>query len=135
MRKKIIIFLSGAFLCLCVAWYWYNKPRTGVLSKATDASVTAAELYDKYSVAEAEANKLYLNKVIEVSGEVDDITGNENNTIILLRGQGMGGVSCLFATGAYLKGKPLKKGMHVVIKGRCTGFNIDVNLVDCIIIS
>lgn len=89
MRKKIIIFLTGAALCMSVAWYWYNKPRSGVESKTTDVSVTAKDLIDKYQATEAEANKLYLDKVIEVSGKVDDIIISENDAVIILGLQGM----------------------------------------------
>ena len=134
MRKKIIIFLTGAALCMSVAWYWYNKPRSGVESKTTDVSVTAKDLIDKYQATEAEANKLYLDKVIEVSGKVDDIIISENDAVIILGLQGMGGISCRFSPATSLKKLTIKKGMLVVIKGRCTGFNIDVNLVDCIVI-
>lgn len=134
MRKKIIIFLAGAVLCLSVAWYWYNKPRTGVVFKTTDASVTAKDLYDKYQTTEAEANKLYLDKVIEVSGQVDEIVIGNNDAVIMLGLQGMGGISCRFSPAAPIKNMAIKKGMPIVIKGRCTGFNIDVNLVDCIVI-
>lgn len=132
MRKKISIFLAGAAVCLCAAWYWYNKPREGVAHTAADVVVTAAQLYDKYQMEETEANKIYLDKIIEVKGTVDDIITINKDVVIMLGAGSIGGISCRFSPGVAAGNKAIKKGMQVVIKGRCTGFNIDVNLVDCV---
>lgn len=135
MRKKISIFLAGAAVCLYAAWYWYNKPREGVAHTAADVVVAAAQLYDKYQSAETEANKIYLDKIIEVKGTVDDIITINKDVVIMLGVGSMGGISCRFSPGIAVGKSAIKKGMQVVIKGRCTGFNIDVNLVDCVVIS
>ena len=135
MRKKISIFLAGAAVCLCIAWYWYNKPREGVGHTAADVVVAAAQLYDKYRLEETEANKIYLDKIIEVKGTVDDIITINNDVVITLGAGPVGGISCRFSSVIDAGNKTIKKGMQVVIKGRCTGFNMDVNLVDCVITS
>jgi hypothetical protein len=134
MRKKISIFLAGAAVCLCAAWYWYNKPRVGVAHTAADVVVTAAQLYGNYQSAETEANKIYLDKTIEVKGTVDDMITINKDVVIMLGAGSPGGISCRFSPGTAVGNMAIKKGMQVVIKGRCTGFNIDVNLVDCIVI-
>lgn len=136
MRKKVIIFLAGAIVCLVVGWYWLNKPRQSVQFTPTDIEITAALLYEDYSNNEAEADKLYLNKVIEVKGIVDDIAGSGDDVILTLGSQPSGGgISCRFSPGKEMAGKEAAKGKEVTVKGKCTGFNIDVNLADCIIIS
>ncbi|MFT3701868.1 MAG: hypothetical protein QM802_05850 [Agriterribacter sp.] len=135
MRKKIIFFLVLVIVCLGVAWYWYNKPRAGVENKKTDVALTAAQLYTAYNTDEQGSDKKYLNKVIEVKGSVDDIIINEKDAIIMLGLQAEGnGISCRFSSADDIKSGKLKKGMEVQVKGKCAGFNMDVNLTDCIII-
>ncbi len=135
MRKKIIIFLAVALVCLGVTWYWYNKPRAGVGNKKTDIAINAAQLYTAYNTDEPGSDKKYLNKVIEVTGAIDDIIINGNDAIIMLGLQPEGGgISCLFSPGDEIKNGKIKKGMQVSVKGKCAGFNMDVNLTDCIVI-
>ncbi|HRP55908.1 hypothetical protein [Agriterribacter sp.] len=135
MRKKIIPFLALAAVCLVVAWYWYNKPREGVAGKDTELSVSAALLYEDYNADETAANKKFLNKVIEVKGTVDGIIRNGNDAVLMLGVQpGGAGISCFFSPASALGSNHVKKGMEIVVKGKCTGFNMDVNLTDCIII-
>ncbi len=135
MRKKIIIFLAVALVCLAVAWYWYNKPREDISGKNTQLFISAALLYEGYHSDETAADERFLNKVIEVKGRVDDIILNGNDAVLMLGMQpGGGGISCFFSPASSLEMNHIKEGMEVVVKGKCTGFNMDVNLTDCIII-
>lgn len=134
MRKKLIIFLAGATLCLGFAWYWYNKPREGVASKSAAARITALQLYEAFNNNENKANKIYLNKIVEVKGMVDDFTSSGEDIILTLGLQPTGGgISCRFSPGKEVTEKNITKGMEIMVKGKCTGFNMDVNLTDCVI--
>lgn len=134
MRKKVIIFLAGAVVCLLMGWYWFNKPRQGVQFKSTEIAITAEQLYNAYNDNEAAADKLYLDKIIEVKGKVSDTATVENDAILSLDAQPSGGaVSCRFSPGKDVS--VIQKGTEITVKGKCTGFNLDVNLADCIIIT
>lgn len=133
MRKKIIIFLAVAALCLVVAFYWYNKPRQNVTREAADFSLGAVQLYEAYNADESTADRKFLNKVIEVKGTVEEVTISGNDAVVMLQPQG-GGISCRFSPAGALDTTRIKTGMEITVKGKCTGFNIDVNLTDCIII-
>lgn len=135
MRKKLILFLAPALLCLAFAWYWYNKPREGIAYKNTQLVISAGLLYEAYAGNEAKADRKFLNKVIEVKGWVNDIVLNGNDAVIMLGMQPEGGgISCFFSPASALRSRHIKKGMEITVKGKCTGFNMDVNLTDCIII-
>ena len=135
MRKKIMLFLALALVCLALAWHWYNKPREGIAHKNTQLVIGAGLLYEGYAGNEAKANERFLNKVIEVKGRVDDIVLNGNDAVVMLDMQPEGGgVSCFFSPASALRSLHIKEGMEVTEKGKCTGFNMDVNLTDCIII-
>lgn len=134
VRKKQLIF-AGVLLCLAaMAWgfYLYNKPRSGVDAAKADASITADSLYSHFANNEQQANQIYGNKVVEVTGVVALVQpGKEGASIILSAHSDMGGgVNCSLASGQ--RADNLLVGQPVKIKGRCTGYLMDVNLVDAV---
>lgn len=133
MQRKWII-LTGILLLALAAiggYYFYQKPRASLTNARADYSVTTTELYNAFAANETTANTKYLNKVIEVNGEVADVKYEDGATAVLLKGSDVGGVNCSLQS----KGKlNISAGQNVKIKGRCTGYLMDVNLVDAIII-
>jgi hypothetical protein len=136
-RKKIILF-AGVLVCLLAGgtgYYLFNKPRTSAAETNTDDSVTARELYSTFARDESMANKLYVNKVLEVSGTVMQIDQNgQEVTVLLSAGKSdAGGVNCSLSsnTAADLP----KNGESIRVKGLCTGFLMDVSLVDATILT
>ncbi|MGV3658511.1 MAG: OB-fold protein [Chitinophagaceae bacterium] len=134
MRKKRI-FLAGAFLCLLVAaWVYvgYNKPRTGVATVEARYTVNAADLYKEFVENENRANEKYNGEVVAVQGTVMEIQKEGDHLLMVLKGdENGGGVSCSFSGKIPTLPAP---GENVTIKGRCTGFLMDVNLVDAVLI-
>lgn len=135
MAKKLMIFLAVIVIALLVALYWYNKPRQGVADKPADVQIGAGELVAAYNSDEQAADKKFLNAVIEVKGVIEEVQVSGGDAIVILSTQPAGGgVSCRFSPASKLDTATFKNGMEVMIKGRCAGFNMDVNLVDCEII-
>ena len=126
----VILLLIGA----AVAWRLYNKPHMGVANIETDMRMSAADLYNDFQRDETLANKKYLNKVIEVSGNVSEIQNVNGSQIILLSSTGdMGGVSCQLTNDENNKKLTIKKSTTITVKGKCSGYLMDVNLVDCVL--
>jgi len=136
MKKRQTI-LSLVILCLLLALAWglylYNKPHANAGNKNTDASLTADSLYKAYANDEAGANKNFMNKVLEVKGVVQDITMSNRRPVVLLSTGQMGNVNCQMALDSTEVFSVLHKAAQVVIKGKCSGYLMDVNLVDCVI--
>jgi hypothetical protein len=136
MQKKWI-FLIGILLCLAVAavvYYNYQKPRTGVGGKSAAYSISAEALYNAFITNEAAADQQYTGKVLQVKGAVMEVQKSETSVLVILKGaESGGGVSCLF-TNTKEKDWPAV-GSEVNVKGRCSGFLMDVNLVDAEIIN
>lgn len=115
------------------AYYSYNKPRSGVTGKATDYDVSAAQLYNDFASNEAAATEKYGGKVIAVHGVVNEVQRNSDGVLVLMQAdEAPGGISCSMTTNdaAVLP----EAGTSITIKGKCTGFLMDVNLVDAVII-
>jgi len=137
MKKKWQIILSVIVLCLLigVAWgfYLYSKPHADAGGKPTDATLTADSLYAVYKKDEAGADKLYMNKILEVKGTVQSIEMSNRRPVVMLATGDLGGINCQMAVDSTTVFSTLHKASPVTIKGKCSGFLMDVNLVDCVI--
>ncbi|HWB24310.1 MAG TPA: hypothetical protein VG738_02470 [Chitinophagaceae bacterium] len=135
MKKRQVI-LSLAVLCLliAVAWcfYLYNKPHTSAAGKTTDVSLSADSLYNAYAKDENAAGKIYMNKILEITGVVKDITMSDKTPVVLLNTNGDGLVNCSMAMDSAAVFSSIRKASRVTIKGKCSGYLMDVNLVDCV---
>lgn len=134
-RKKIITWVLLSVLVILgtggiVGYKMYTKPHRSV-AKAKTIQISATDLVSAYENNEAGANSLYLDKVLEVKGEVNEVSKNQKGeTVITLKGSDMSGLICT------LEGTPateVKPNSPVVIKGICTGYLTDVVLVRCVL--
>jgi hypothetical protein len=137
MPKKRIFFGSViALLLIAIAcgYYLYNKPHQSAAGETSAVSVSAESLYTAYQQDEHAADQQYLGKVIEVKGALSEIQHNGALEIWVLSSKKTGGnVNCqMFSAGKDSSANP-KSGQMVTVKGKCTGFLMDVNLVDCIV--
>lgn len=137
MQKKNIFFV-GIVLCLVGAaswgYYWYQKPRASLVNVKADYTIAANDLYDAFAQNEQQANQQYNGKVVAVTGVVKSVqTTDSTESIVLASGNDMGGINCSLLKSAAEKVPLPVKGQTIHIKGRCTGFLMDVNLVDAVI--
>ena len=135
MRKKYFVFAGVIIVCF-TAWglYLYNKPHTSVENVNAALTIAAADLYNQYEQNEKIADQKFLDKVIEVKGAVDDVNKTDSIFSVLLNaGAAVGGINCnLSVRDNKIKQVPMH-GDIVTIKGKCAGFLMDVNLVDCVL--
>jgi len=127
--------LTGLLLCLVAAvWFYlsYTQPRAGVKNEVADYKLNATDLYKEFATDEEAANKKYNGKIISVTGKFIDIQKEKEALLMVIEGEGGGGISCRFSPPLPLQIPELQQ--TVTIKGRCTGFLMDVNLVDAVLV-
>ena len=137
MLKKRTILWGGILLLLLIAAAWaYHvvlRPHQSAAGETADFSISADSLYQQYRANEHSADQKYLNKVIEVTGKLAEIQHSGTSEIwILSPHAGGGGINCQLFAGTKIDPEP-KSGEAVTLKGRCTGFLMDVNLADCVL--
>ena len=137
MRKRRTILWGGIVFLLLIAAAWayhlYVKPHESAADETTDFTINADSLYQQYQKDEHSADQKYLGKVIEVAGKLAEIQHSGNSEIWILSPQpGGGGINCQLFAGTKIGPEP-KNGDAVTVKGRCTGFLMDVNLADCVL--
>jgi hypothetical protein len=118
-----VIALLGFGIMKGYLYYLNNKPHRDV-TKETGIAVTAEKIFSDFSTNEAAANQTYLNKAIEVSGEVAEVKKNQDSStvVVLKTTDPIFGVNCTF------KEDPgaIQPGNMITFKGICTGFISDV---------
>ena len=132
-KKRALVALPVLLLLCLTIWfvYEYRKPHTGAGDKTTAVFIRADNLFRDFSQDETAANAKYLDKIIEVTGTVDHTETANGATLILLNAnQLLGGISCKMFDN---KNDAVQKGQAITIKGKCSGFLSDVNLVDCVL--
>jgi hypothetical protein len=82
---------------------------------------------------ESDANQKWIGKVLEVNGIISSVTGSGNYVSLNLAAAAEGGVNCSVLKKDLPADHKFNKGDSISIKGKCTGFLMDVNMVDCII--
>ncbi len=132
MKKSYIIIIL--LLILSVVWVvfrMYNKPHRDPLSESS-IKISATELFRSYESDEATANGLYLDKVVEITGKIAEITTNQEMIpIVALETENpMFGIRCTMV-GPTINAKP---GDSVTIKGICTGYLSDVVIIKSTIV-
>jgi len=134
-KKKIFTWVLLSVLAILVTggivgYKMYTKPHRNVeIIKAIQ--VAANQLATEYENNEPVANSTYLDKVLEVTGDITEISKNQKGeTIIVLKGTDMSTVRCT-VEGSELP--QIKTGDNVILKGICTGYLTDVVMVRCLV--
>ena len=138
MLKKRTFFLMGGLLLIIIValvvrvFYLYNKPHKNAQGEPAVATLSAEALYKQYQDDETKANKNYLGKVVEVTGTLSQVMHSGSNEIWILSAASQGGINCQMFFDKNDTPKDPKPGDKIVLKGKCTGFLMDVNLTDCV---
>ena len=133
IKSKVVKWILLAVVVIggtgaVIGYKMINKPHRNVEAAAA-VNVTAATIANEYETNEAEANKKYLDKVLEVNGTITGVTKNQKaETVIALKGTDMSGLLCTIE-GTFTK--EFKVGDAITLRGICTGYLTDVILVRC----
>ncbi len=133
MIKKLLLFIIiVAAVGGTVAIYLWNKPH----KKVEDTSaipITANALCKAFSDNKTNAGTLYLNKALEVTGEVMDVNTNQDGgkMILLKTGDPILAIQCTCRE----RNINVGKGKIVTIKGFYSDFSdiTGVLLTDCVL--
>ncbi|MEY3560620.1 MAG: hypothetical protein RIS12_1053 [Bacteroidota bacterium] len=147
MIKKNIRLIGVVILLVVslVAWYGYseyNRKPASMADTPADYSFNSALLLASFEKDEVGANKLYLDKVLEVEGAIKESSADEKGyyTITIGDNASLSSVRCsvdgLFSS----KAATIQAGGLIKVRGICTGYmadellGSDVTLVRCAII-
>jgi flagellar basal body-associated protein FliL len=126
VKVLLIIVVIGILGAAGVVYYVYNRPHRDV-TKEKGVQLSAQALYDAFRTNEADANKLYLDKAVEMTGEVAEVSTNQDGNVVVnfKTNDPLVVINCTF------KENPgaLQPGQTITFKGICTGYIPDANVV------
>jgi hypothetical protein len=131
MKKLVLFGIVALVVGLGAAYYLWNKPHRDIASEDAAFALTADELFDAFEADETAANAKYLDKVVAVTGQVAEVTVNDAGQSVLTitaANAMLGGVS---ATMQNKDAVTVAEGDAVTVKCRCTGYLMDVILINC----
>lgn len=130
-RKILIVITLLLMVAISYGLYVWNKPQRDVQDEKAVA-IAAVAIFDSFTMNETKANELYLNKAIQVTGEVSEFKKNQDGkaVVYLKSTDPVFGVNCTFKEDP----GPLEKGTTITFKGICTGYLSDVIINQGIIV-
>lgn len=122
----LILGLAGAITGGIVVYKILTKPHRDVTTEKAIA-IKAQALFEAFKNDEAAANAQYLDKAIEIEGEILDFSTNQDGQAVV----NFKTVDPFFVINCTFKTNPgeLKVGSTIRFKGICTGYIPDANVV------
>ena len=126
MKITLVIGLVALVTGGIVVFRIFTKPHRDVTNEQA-VQLTAQGLFDAFKADENAANAKYLDKAIELSGEVLDLSTNQDgNTVVNFKtNDPFFVINCTFKTNP----GTLTAGQTITFKGICTGYIPDANVV------
>lgn len=126
-KELLWIGLIGALLSAGLTIYFVYSREHRDVSQEKGIQLTAQQLFEAFTKDENAANALYLDKAIQITGEVITVSANQDGNVVVdfKTNDPFFVINCTFKTdpGA------LKAGDMITFKGICTGFIPDANVV------
>lgn len=126
MKVLLTVAAIGLIAGLLMVYWIFNKPHRDV-AKEKGIALSAQQVYDAFRTNEASANSQYLDKAIQLTGTVADISTNQEGQKVVnfSTNDPLVMINCTFKTDP----GNLKAGDTITFKGICTGYIPDANVV------
>lgn len=131
MNRFIPLGIGAVLIGGGIAYYLYNKPHRNVAAEEAAFTVTADEIFDAFEADEQAANAKYLDKVVAVSGPLAEVTVNDAGQSVLTITAANAMLGGINATMQDKEAPKVNIGEPVMVKCRCTGYLMDVILINC----
>jgi tRNA_anti-like len=130
VSKKKIIWLTILLAVAIGAWYGfreYNRTNPDLSKVKADIQIPATDIIKEYEQNDSIADKKYLGKVVEVTGNVKKVEKAEGGyfTVVLGDAASLSSVRCAIDTTRQQDAASLTIGSSAILRGNCTGFNKD----------
>lgn len=114
--------------------YLFNMQHKDLLKVKPDFVITSYDLQKAFEENEAFANEKFVNKIIEVTGNIESVkTGDDGiKSVALKTGSELSSVICTISFQTDIV--KLTVGDELTIRGECSGFLMDILLNNCVII-
>lgn len=141
IRNIVIFLLVTTVGIIAINYYKQNFEQPGLCNKKANFVYDAPVFYSEYVADEKAGDEKFLNKIIEIDGDISEILYLKDKTIaIMLKngGEEPGIINCSLDKSENKKAKKLQENDKITIKGLCSGMlreiTDDIMLNKCLII-
>ena len=135
-KVKIVLFVVVllAIAGVGAGFYLFNLKAKDLAREKSDYVLNAADLQKSFEENESSAEEMYVNKIVEVTGEIVNISHGENGSLLvsLKTGSDLSSVICSFAESSAIGN--FAAGDKITVRGECSGYLMDVLLNNCVTI-
>jgi hypothetical protein len=135
--KTYIKILIGVVLFVALAGigagiYLFNMQHKDLGKAKPDFVITAVDLQKAFEDNETSATAKYVNKILEIEGEVESVKTGEANvlSVTIKSSSDLSSVICTFP--AVTDPAKFTAGSRVTVRGECSGFLMDVLMNNCV---
>lgn len=114
MKKKVILIFLVLILVIIGAYQYLYKAHRDITTEKGSYTITVTEIFSEFQTNENSANAKYLDKTIEVTGDLSNIDVATKSIVINDK---------LFATFKDGIPKSLKPNSKIKLKGRFLGYD------------
>ena len=134
IKIAIFVIFFIAIGGILAALYFYNLKPKNLQKVKPDFVVTATDFQKSFEENEKASSEKYINKIIEVSGEIASARPGEKSTlnVSLKTGSDLSSVICTFPIVSDTT--LFKTGNQITLRGVCSGFLMDVLLNNCAVL-
>jgi hypothetical protein len=137
--KTYVKILLGVVLFVALAGigagiYLFNKQHKDLGKAKPDFVISAVDLQKAFEDNETSATAKYVNKILEIEGEVESVKTGEANvlSVTIKSGSDLSSVICTFP--AVTDPAKFTAGSRVTVRGECSGFLMDVLMNNCVLV-
>ena len=114
----------------------YNKPHVDVRNSDVAFTFIPEKLINEYQQDEGLATKKFANQILQIEGDTYTISTLNGNSIITFNNETLiSSVICHLQPEENNKILNLKKDQYITIRGICTGYLLDVVMVECVLVN
>lgn len=128
--KKWLGLFAFVVVCTIIGLLWQlNKSHRNIQDEQVVATINAQQLFNSFQNNEEQANQLYLDKTIAVSGTVRELGKDPEGLpyLVLDTEDDIFGVNVYFDE--VTATQDVMVDQEVKIKGQCTGLALDVTII------
>ncbi len=118
-RYVLLIFIIIITIIALIGYRIWNMPHQDI-KNAVAVKTSAIKLYNSLTNDSANTKALFVNKIVAVSGEVKQVSRNQQNQQVILLKTNItdGSVNCTMEENI----KNIKAGDMILIRGICIGY-------------
>ena len=134
IKIALAIVMVFAVAGIGIGIYLFNLETADLRKAKPDFIISAADLQQAFENNEVSASAKFVNRIIEVSGNIESISIGEENAlnVTLQTGSDLSSVICTIPDAASTVN--LSTGNPITVRGECSGYLMDVLLNNCVII-